>query len=357
MEEQVEETSQAVEEQAVAVGAEEEGALEQTAFDEDRLASILESVLFAAGEPIPLKRLVEVLDGPNPAEVRGALRVVGERLETSGRGVRLVEVAGGYQLRTARENAEWVRAVFRDKPRKLGRAALETLAVVAYRQPITRAEVEAIRGVDIDAVLTTLLQRDLVKIVGRRETVGRPILYGTTEAFLELFGYRDLREMPTLKELPQGSEVNPNEQANTAPEGSETAEAGEALPAGLGEGDSAAQAAEAAAPGDEGVAPGSAGLAAGDEETAAAGEETVADGGATLAHGGDRTASAAETTTAAADAESDGAGEAAEAAQPGGDLLASEGGGSDPRGEGDDQRPGGEGAGDEGGSEEGPDQR
>ena len=234
MEERLEETSQQGEEQAVgaeaiasaeamAAEAELSSDEETQAFDEDRLASILESVLFAAGEPLPLKRLVEVLDGPTPAEVRSALRVVGERLETSGRGVRLLEVAGGYQLRTARENAEWVRAVFRDKPRKLGRAALETLAVIAYRQPITRAEVEAVRGVDIDAVLSTLLQRTLVQVVGRKEAVGRPILYGTTESFLELFGFRDLSELPTLKELPEGAEVNPNEQANTAPEGAEAA--------------------------------------------------------------------------------------------------------------------------------------
>lgn len=288
MEERLEETSQQ---------SEEPSAAETQAFDEDRLVGILESVLFASGEPIALKRLVEILDGPTPAEVRGALRSVSERLESSGRGVRLTEVAGGYQLRTARENAEWVRAVFRDKPRKLGRAALETLAVIAYRQPITRAEIEAIRGVDIEAVLTTLLQRSLAKVVGRKETVGRPILYGTSEVFLELFGFRDLSELPTLKELPQGAEVNPNEQAEDGGQRFVAAEGDIPQPGG-----------------DE--APPS--IALGDASPAPADDAP-------------RT------------------GAPAEAAQPGGDHLAAEGGGADRRGPGPAERPGGTGAGNAGG--------
>jgi segregation and condensation protein B len=117
------------------------------------------------------------------------------------RGIQLQEVAGGYQFRTARENAEWVRAVFRDKPARLGRAALETLAIVAYKQPATRAEIEVIRGVDVDGVLTTLLSRRLIKIAGRKEAVGRPLLYVTTPEFLEVFGLKDLNELPSLKEL------------------------------------------------------------------------------------------------------------------------------------------------------------
>ena len=213
-----------MEENALVDEAEED---EKRAFDENRLASILESVLFATGEPIPLRRLVEILEGPSPAEVRGALRALSERLESSGRGVCLAEVAGGYQLRTTRENAEWVRTAFRDKPRRLGRAALETLAVIAYRQPVTRAEIEAIRGVDIEAVVTTLLQRGVVKVAGRKESVGRPILYGTSEVFLELFGFRDLSELPKLKELPQAAEVNQDEQTEPASNPGDSGEAGE----------------------------------------------------------------------------------------------------------------------------------
>ena len=120
-------------------------------------------------------------------------------------------MAGGYQFRTARENAEWVRAVFRDKPARLGRAALETLAIIAYKQPATRAEIEAIRGVDVDGVVTTLLARRLIKIAGRKEAVGRPLLYSTTPEFLEAFGLKDLKELPSLKELgpaPDDGEIN-----------------------------------------------------------------------------------------------------------------------------------------------------
>jgi segregation and condensation protein B len=287
---------------------------EATAFDQDRVASILESVLFAAGEPIALKRLVEILDGPTPAEVRGALRVVAERLESEGRGVRLTEVAGGYQLRTPRENADWVRAVFRDKPRKLGRAALETLAVIAYRQPVTRAEVEAIRGVDVDAVLTTLLQRNLVRIAGRRETVGRPILYGTTDVFLELFGFRDLAELPTLKELPESSEGNPDGAATAASEnpqaGAETAgeEGGQAVgEAGRQVGDP--EAGEARAADAEGGEPAPAGsadepAATADDGAAGAAARRDAASGSTPAVGG----GTAERDTASGSAPSAGGG-------------------------------------------------
>lgn len=167
----------------------------------DRLAHIIESVLFAAATPVSLRRLVEILDGPTAKEVQAALARLAQHYAPGQRGIQLREVAGGYQLRTARENAEWVRAVFRDKPARLGRAALETLAIVAYKQPATRAEIEAIRGVDVDGVLSTLLGRRLIKISGRKEAVGRPLLYGTTPEFLEAFGLKDLHELPSLKEL------------------------------------------------------------------------------------------------------------------------------------------------------------
>lgn len=191
----------------------------------NRLAAIVESILFAAGEPLTVRRIVEALNGPSLAEVRGALQRVAARYAQEDRGVRLVEVAGGYQLRTARENADWVRAVFRDRPRRLGKAGLETLAIVAYRGPVTKAEVEAIRGVDIDGVLGTLIRRGLVKVCGRKEAVGRPLLYGTTEEFLELFGLRNLSELPTLKELPEPAEVLADGKVTIEAAGSQAAEA------------------------------------------------------------------------------------------------------------------------------------
>lgn len=194
--------------------------------DDHRLVSIVESLLFASGEPVPLRRLVEILGGPSAGEVRRAVQALVASCAGHDRGVRVVEVAGGYQLRTARENAEWVNALFRERPRRLGRAALETLAIIAYRQPITRAEIEAIRGVDIEAVLATLLRRELVAVCGRKETVGRPLLYETTTTFLELFGLRDLAELPTLKDLPAvGMEHADERGATTDGTGSPLAEA------------------------------------------------------------------------------------------------------------------------------------
>jgi segregation and condensation protein B len=168
---------------------------------DERLISIVESVLFACAEPITLVRLADVVAGPSRGELRSALRALAERAERDGRGIRLVEVAGGYQLRTAPEHAEWVRRLFQQRPWRLTRATLETLAIVAYKQPITRAEIEAIRGVDVDSVVASLLGRKLIKIVGRKEVIGRPLLYGTTRQFLEVFGLRDLAALPGLAEV------------------------------------------------------------------------------------------------------------------------------------------------------------
>ena len=168
---------------------------------DERLVAIVESVLFACGEPITLGRLADVVAGPTRGELRAALRALGERAERERRGLRLIEVAGGYQFRTAPEHAEWVRRLFQQRPWRLTRATLETLAIVAYKQPITRAEIEVIRGVDVDSVIASLLGRKLVKIIGRKEVIGRPLLYGTTRQFLEVFGLRDLTALPGLAEV------------------------------------------------------------------------------------------------------------------------------------------------------------
>ena len=168
---------------------------------DERLVGILESVLFACAEPITLSRLADVVAGPSRAELRAALAALTEQAERERRGLRLVEVAGGYQFRTAPEHAEWVRRLFQQRPWRLTRATLETLAIIAYKQPITRAEIEIIRGVDVDSVLASLLGRKLIKIVGRKEVIGRPLLYGTTRQFLEVFGLRDLAALPGLAEV------------------------------------------------------------------------------------------------------------------------------------------------------------
>jgi segregation and condensation protein B len=140
--------------------------------------------------------------------VKQVLRCLQEDYEKAGRGVQLVEVAGGFQLVTRPEYAPWIKRLEKSKPApKLSRSALESLAVIAYKQPIVRAEIEQIRGVETSGVLKTLLERKLVRIVGRKDEPGRPILYGTTKYFLQHFGLRDLSELPPLREFKELGEA------------------------------------------------------------------------------------------------------------------------------------------------------
>jgi segregation and condensation protein B len=169
--------------------------------DGETLRSVVESLLFVAEGPLTLQRLAEVIDGAARSEIRAVLDQIKADLEANQRGVRLVEVAGGYQLRTPKENADWVKKFLGGRPPRMGRAALETLAIIAYRQPVTKAEIEAIRGVDVDGVVNTLMERNLIRAVGRKDVPGRPFLFGTTPQFLQLFNLKDLSELPTLKEL------------------------------------------------------------------------------------------------------------------------------------------------------------
>ena len=159
--------------------------------ERDELKSILESLLFVADGPQTLQRLGEVLDQVDKQiDPERAAASCKPNSKTQNRGIRLVEVAGGYQLRTAKANAEWVKKFLGGRPARMGKATLETLAIVAYRQPITKAEIEAIRGVDVDGVITTLLERNLIRAVARKDVPGRPFLYGTTPEFLQLFNLK-----------------------------------------------------------------------------------------------------------------------------------------------------------------------
>jgi segregation and condensation protein B len=168
----------------------------------ERLRPLIEALLFAAGDPLPVKKMVEFLDGATAEEVKAALADLATEHLT--RGVRLIEVAGGWQMRTAPEHQRYVRKLFRERPQRLTRAATETIAIIAYKQPVTRQEIEVVRGVDTGGVLESLVERRLAKVVGRKDVPGRPLVYATTQEFLELFGLRSVRELPTLPEL--GSE-------------------------------------------------------------------------------------------------------------------------------------------------------
>jgi segregation and condensation protein B len=170
--------------------------------DQRELKAILEAVLFVSSEPVPLARLVSVLGAVKKADVEQTLSHLKQELEQEGRGVQLVQVAGGYRLMTKPDYAPWIKKLEKAKTmQKLSRSALESLAIIAYKQPLVRSEIEQIRGVETSGVLRTLLERKLVRIVGRKEVPGRPIMYGTTKFFLEHFGLQDLSQLPPLREF------------------------------------------------------------------------------------------------------------------------------------------------------------
>ncbi len=169
--------------------------------ESDRLRAVIESLLFAADGPVSAERLQNAVGEVARREVIDALEALRHEYEHTGRGLRLVEVANGYQLRTAKEHAEFVRRLTAVRPARMSRANLETLAIIAYRQPVTRAEIEEIRGVNVDGVVATLLERRMIRIVARKDVAGKPFLYGTTREFLEAFNLKDLASLPTLEEM------------------------------------------------------------------------------------------------------------------------------------------------------------
>ncbi len=166
------------------------------------LAKLLEAALFASGRPIPADELAALDAEASPAAIQGALEEIREHYDVDGHGVELTEIGGGWQILTRAEYTEAIeRAQLARRPQRLSAAALETLAIIAYRQPIGRAEVEEIRGVGVGSVLKSLHERNLIDVVGRAEGIGRPLLYGTTPQFLEHFALRHLEELPRADEL------------------------------------------------------------------------------------------------------------------------------------------------------------
>lgn len=178
-----------------------ESALPSSPPAEHLVEAVVEALLLASDRPLSLDELDAVMCGPGLPSVREALGSIQDRLRRGAGGIRLVEVAKGWQLRTDPRAATWVAALRGGRPSRLSRAALETLTVVAFRQPVARSEVEGLRGVDSGGVMRMLVERELVAVVGRKDEPGRPLLYGTTQHFLEVFGLRDLSELPTLRDL------------------------------------------------------------------------------------------------------------------------------------------------------------
>jgi segregation and condensation protein B len=165
------------------------------------LKSIIESLFFVSESPLTLDRLCALLEEFDREEVKTALQALREEYETGERGMVLAQVAGGWQLRSLPAHGDYIRRLVRGKVAKFSQSALETLAIVAYRQPITRAEIEYLRGVDAGGVVKTLLDRRLIRILGKKDVPGKPLIYGTSREFLEVFGLKDLASLPTLKEI------------------------------------------------------------------------------------------------------------------------------------------------------------
>jgi len=188
--------------------------------DRSEQRRIVEALILGSPEPLGAAKLAEVIPWVKPALVRALVEELNAEYEEQARAFSICEVAGGYQLRTLPEFASYLQQIQPTRPLRLSPAALETLSIVAYRQPVTRAEIEQVRGVDAGAVVRSLLERKLVRIAGHREVAGRPMLYATTRRFLEVFGLDQLEDLPTLRDIaeltPEGDVLLPGGDATSA---------------------------------------------------------------------------------------------------------------------------------------------
>lgn len=166
------------------------------------LKAIVECLLFASPQPLELKRLGEIIGGVDTHTIRMIINQLQEEYEKEGRGIQIVEIAGGYRINTRREYASWVKRLFNTKLHfRLSRSALETLSIIAYKQPIMRVEIESIRGVNVEWALHSLLEKNLIKVVGHSDRIGHPLQYGTTDEFMVYFGLKNLNELPKRDDL------------------------------------------------------------------------------------------------------------------------------------------------------------
>jgi segregation and condensation protein B len=166
----------------------------------EKLKEIIESLLFVAETTLTIERIKQVT-AADTREISNALQALADEYESRRGGFHLNEVAGGYQIRTRPEYNEWIKRLIQPNPPRVSKAALETLAIIAYKQPVIRSDIEYIRGVDSGGVLRLLLERKLIRVLGRKEIPGRPLIYATTKQFLEVFDLKDLKDLPTPREI------------------------------------------------------------------------------------------------------------------------------------------------------------
>jgi segregation and condensation protein B len=175
---------------------------------------IIESLLFVADEPLPVDRIKKILIQVETREIREVMAELTAEYEARGGGFYLDEVAGGYQIRTRPQYTDWIKKLIQPKPLRLSKPALETLVIIAYKQPIIRSDIEHLRGVDCGGVIRVLLERKLIRVLGRKEIAGRPLIYATTKRFLEIFDLKNLRDLPTPKEIEElAAATNEGDQA------------------------------------------------------------------------------------------------------------------------------------------------
>ncbi len=167
----------------------------------EEIKHIIESLLFVSDSPLSVKRIQSVLDLRDKKCIEDALKSLNNEYEKRKGGFYLDEVAGGFQLRSRPEHKEWIKKMLGTGNARLSKAALETLAIIAYKQPVIRSDIEHLRGVDCGGVLRMLLERRLIKILGKKQIPGRPLIYGTSKRFLEVFGLKDLKELPSVSQI------------------------------------------------------------------------------------------------------------------------------------------------------------
>ncbi len=195
----------------------------------ENIKNIIESLLFVSEIPLTIDRIKSVISTEDTKGIRTALKQLADEYESRGGGFYLGEVAGGFQIRTRPEYTDWIKRLIQPNPPRLSKAALETLAIIAYRQPVIRSDIEHIRGVDSGGVLRLLLERKFIRILGRKEIPGRPLIYATTKEFLQVFDLKDLKDLPTLKEIdvfgnPAAEDVIPQRSGQTSSPVEETVE-------------------------------------------------------------------------------------------------------------------------------------